>query len=63
MTKPIPAAFLFDDLQLGRLVGISTQQIRNYADAGILPPAPRTRAGYRRFDARHRRACSRTGLS
>ncbi|HEX2299657.1 MAG TPA: MerR family DNA-binding transcriptional regulator [Pseudonocardiaceae bacterium] len=43
-------------VDLARLAGISTQQIRNYADAGILPPAPRTRAGYRRFDARHRRA-------
>ncbi|MBB2911525.1 DNA-binding transcriptional MerR regulator [Streptosporangium becharense] len=43
-------------VDLARLAGVSTQQIRNYADAGILPPAPRTAAGYRRFDARHRRA-------
>ncbi|MGH3788667.1 MAG: MerR family transcriptional regulator [Pseudonocardiaceae bacterium] len=43
-------------IDLARTAGISTQQIRNYADAGILPPAPRTPAGYRRFDARHRRA-------
>ncbi len=34
----------------------STQQIRNYADAGVLPPAPRSPAGYRRFDDRHRQA-------
>lgn len=38
------------------MVGISTQQVRNYADAGILPPTPRTPAGYRTFDARHGRA-------
>jgi DNA-binding transcriptional MerR regulator len=43
-------------IDLARTAGISTQQIRNYEDAGILPPAPRTPAGYRRFDARHRRA-------
>ncbi|GAA2358151.1 MerR family transcriptional regulator [Nonomuraea africana] len=43
-------------IDLARLAGISTQQIRNYADAGILPPAPRTPAGYRRFDEAHRRA-------
>ncbi|WP_030268331.1 MerR family transcriptional regulator [Streptomyces sp. NRRL B-24484] len=38
---------------MARAAGISTQQIRNYADAGILPPAPRTAAGYRRFDGTH----------
>lgn len=43
-------------IDLARMAGISSQQIRNYVDAGILPPAPRTPAGYRRFDARHRRA-------
>jgi DNA-binding transcriptional MerR regulator len=43
-------------IDLARMAGISTQQIRNYEHAGILPPAPRTAAGYRRFDARHRRA-------
>jgi DNA-binding transcriptional MerR regulator len=43
-------------VDLARLVGVSTQQIRNYADAGILPPTPRTDSGYRRFDERHRRA-------
>ncbi len=43
-------------IDLARTAGISTQQIRNYVDAGILPPTPRTPAGYRRFDARHRRA-------
>ncbi|WP_431683560.1 MerR family transcriptional regulator [Kitasatospora sp. KL5] len=40
-------------VDLARAAGISTQQIRNYADAGILPPAPRTAAGHRRFDESH----------
>lgn len=43
-------------IDLARLAGISTQQVRNYVDAGILPPAPRTPAGYRIFDASHRQA-------
>ncbi|MEU5998254.1 MerR family transcriptional regulator [Streptomyces sp. NPDC047197] len=43
-------------VDLARAAGVSTQQIRNYADAGILPPTPRTPAGYRRFDTRHRDA-------
>ncbi|MEV4225153.1 MerR family transcriptional regulator [Nonomuraea sp. NPDC049725] len=43
-------------IDLARLAGVSTQQIRNYADEGVLPPTPRTPAGYRSFDARHRRA-------
>ncbi|GAA3815705.1 MerR family transcriptional regulator [Sphaerisporangium flaviroseum] len=43
-------------IDLARTAGISTQQIRNYADAGILPPAPRSPAGYRRFGVAHRRA-------
>jgi DNA-binding transcriptional MerR regulator len=43
-------------VDLARMVGVSAQQIRNYADAGVLPPTPRSPAGYRRFDARHRQA-------
>lgn len=43
-------------IDLARVAGISTQQIRNYADAGILPSVSRTTAGYRRFGDRHRRA-------
>ncbi|EXU63013.1 MerR family transcriptional regulator [Streptomyces sp. PRh5] len=43
-------------VDLARMAGVSTQQIRNYVDAGILPPAARTPAGYRRLDDRHRRA-------
>ncbi|AVT36959.1 MerR family transcriptional regulator [Plantactinospora sp. BB1] len=43
-------------VDLARLAGISTQQVRNYLDAGVLPPAPRSASGYRQFDERHRRA-------
>ncbi|MEU6991144.1 MerR family DNA-binding transcriptional regulator [Streptomyces sp. NPDC046465] len=43
-------------VDLARAAGLSPQQIRNYADAGILPPAPRSPTGYRRFDAGHRQA-------
>ncbi len=43
-------------IDLARLAGISTQQVRNYADAGILPPVPRTESGYRRFGEAHRQA-------
>lgn len=43
-------------VDLARLAGVSAQQIRNYADAGILPPVPRSAAGYRRFGDAHRRA-------
>ncbi|SHF16510.1 MerR family transcriptional regulator [Streptoalloteichus hindustanus] len=43
-------------VDLGRMVGVSSQQIRNYADAGVLPPTSRTPTGYRQFDFRHRRA-------
>ncbi|HLU71712.1 MAG TPA: MerR family transcriptional regulator [Nonomuraea sp.] len=43
-------------IDLARIAGLSTQQIRNYADSGILPPTPRTPAGYRRFGVRHREA-------
>ncbi|AQS68231.1 TioE family transcriptional regulator [Streptomyces pactum] len=43
-------------VDLARLAGLSTQQIRNYEDAGILPPAGRTESGYRVFGQAHRRA-------
>ncbi|MBD0423872.1 MerR family transcriptional regulator [Streptomyces sp. TRM S81-3] len=43
-------------VDLARLAGLSTQQIRNYEDAGILPPAGRTASGYRVFAEVHRRA-------
>jgi DNA-binding transcriptional MerR regulator len=43
-------------VDLAREAGISAQQVRNYLDAGVLPPADRSPAGYRRFDERHRAA-------
>lgn len=41
---------------LAREAGISVQQVRNYEQAGLLPPARRSAAGYREFDESHRRA-------
>lgn len=43
-------------VDLARLLGVSTQQIRNYEEAGVLPPVPRTDSGYRVFGDAHRRA-------
>jgi DNA-binding transcriptional MerR regulator len=43
-------------VDLARLAGVSTQQIRNYEDAGVLPPATRTASGYRAFTDVHRHA-------
>ncbi|MFF0488065.1 MerR family transcriptional regulator [Nocardia sp. NPDC004068] len=40
-------------IDLARLAGVSTQQIRNYVDAEILPPVARTANGYRRFGPPH----------
>jgi DNA-binding transcriptional MerR regulator len=46
----------FRPVDLARLAGVSTQQIRNYEEAGVLPPAARTDSGYRAFTEVHRRA-------
>ena len=43
-------------VDLARLAGVSTQQIRNYEDAGVLPPAARTASGHRVLTDAHRRA-------
>ncbi|MFF9857593.1 TioE family transcriptional regulator [Streptomyces tendae] len=43
-------------VDLARTAGLSTQQVRNYEGAGVLPPAGRTDAGYRVFGERHRDA-------
>ena len=43
-------------VDLARAAGISAQQVRNYLDAGVLPPAERSPAGYRVFHERHRQA-------
>ncbi|MFI1734778.1 MerR family transcriptional regulator [Streptomyces acidicola] len=52
--RPPAAPARLRPVDLARLAGISTQQIRNYEDAGVLPPAPRTESGYRTFDDVHR---------
>ncbi|MFI6490563.1 MerR family transcriptional regulator [Streptomyces sp. NPDC050564] len=56
MMKPTRRPDRLRPVDLARLSGISTQQIRNYEDAGVLPPAPRTASGYRTFTDVHRRA-------
>ncbi|HWM36593.1 MAG TPA: MerR family transcriptional regulator [Streptomyces sp.] len=43
-------------VDLARTAGVSTQQIRNYEAAGILPPVSRTVSGYRKFTVGHRDA-------
>ncbi|MFF0454164.1 MerR family transcriptional regulator [Nocardia africana] len=40
-------------VDLAREHGLSAQAIRNYDEAGILPPAERTETGYRRYTTRH----------
>lgn len=43
-------------MDLAREHGLSTQAIRNYEEAGILPPAARTPHGYRTYTPVHREA-------
>jgi DNA-binding transcriptional MerR regulator len=40
-------------IDLAREHGLSTQAVRNYEDAGILPPAERSPYGYRTYTAHH----------
>jgi DNA-binding transcriptional MerR regulator len=40
-------------VDLAREHGLSAQAVRNYEAAGVLPPAERSAAGYRRFTDRH----------
>ncbi|MEV4254179.1 TioE family transcriptional regulator [Spirillospora sp. NPDC049652] len=40
-------------VDLAREHGLSTQAVRNYEEAGILPPAERTPSGYRAYAPRH----------
>lgn len=40
-------------VDLAREAGISTQQVRNYEAAGVLPPAPRSDTGYRKYELEH----------
>jgi DNA-binding transcriptional MerR regulator len=43
-------------VDLARGFGLSTQAVRNYEAAGILPPAERTPYGYRTYTPRHAQA-------
>ncbi|MFD9727950.1 TioE family transcriptional regulator [Streptomyces sp. NPDC059072] len=43
-------------IDLARRHGLSTQAVRNYEDAGILPAADRTPSGYRTYTPLHARA-------
>lgn len=43
-------------VDLARMHGLSTQAIRNYEEAGILPPAQRTPNGYRVYTPLHAQA-------
>lgn len=43
-------------VDLAREHGLSTQAVRNYEDAGILPPAERTPSGYRVYTPLHAQA-------
>ncbi|GLU50274.1 MerR family transcriptional regulator [Nocardiopsis ansamitocini] len=40
-------------VDLARRAGVSTQQVRNLETAGVLPDAPRTPSGYRRYGPQH----------
>ncbi len=40
-------------IDLAREHGLSTQAVRNYEEAGVLPPADRSAHGYRRYGERH----------
>jgi DNA-binding transcriptional MerR regulator len=40
-------------VDVARRAGYSVQQVRNLERDGVLPPAPRTGAGYRAYDASH----------
>ncbi|MER7013103.1 TioE family transcriptional regulator [Saccharopolyspora sp. NPDC000359] len=43
-------------IDLAREHGLSAQAVRNYDDAGVLPPTERTETGYRRYTPRHAQA-------
>jgi DNA-binding transcriptional MerR regulator len=43
-------------VDLARAHNLSTQAVRNYEEAGILPPAARTQYGYRTYTRRHAQA-------
>ena len=40
-------------IDLARSTGISVQQVRNYESWGLLPPASRSKSGYRLYTQHH----------
>ena len=40
-------------IDLARAAGISVQQVRNYESLGLLPPAERSKSGYRLYTECH----------
>jgi DNA-binding transcriptional MerR regulator len=56
MTKNLQAGVRLRPVDLARASGLSTQAVRNYEAAGILPAADRTPSGYRVYTPRHVRA-------
>lgn len=48
-----PQVGTLSTIELGRLVGYSTQQIRDLERLGVLPSAPRAANGYRRYGEPH----------
>lgn len=56
MGQNLQSAVRLRPVDLARGHGLSTQAVRNYEDAGILPAAARTPSGYRVYTPRHARA-------
>ncbi|MEU4387845.1 MerR family transcriptional regulator [Promicromonospora sp. NPDC023805] len=56
MDPKLQSAARLRPIDLAREHGLSTQAIRNYEDAGILPAAVRTTSGYRTYTPLHARA-------
>ncbi len=56
MPKSLQRRYSLRPIDLAREHGLSAQAVRNYDDAGILPPVERTAAGYRRYTPLHAQA-------
>ncbi|MFL5336369.1 MAG: TioE family transcriptional regulator [Geminicoccaceae bacterium] len=56
MTRNLQSGGQLRPVDLARAHGLSTQAIRNYEAAGILPAAERTSHGYRTYTPRHAQA-------
>ncbi|MEU5363900.1 TioE family transcriptional regulator [Streptomyces sp. NPDC005925] len=56
MAENLQSGVRLRPIDLARGHGLSTQAVRNYEDAGILPPAARTPHGYRTYTPLHAHA-------